>query len=101
MTSDDGCLRHGTCTRAVPLVPKQLIVESWLGFGHPEEVGGPSAAHLHSQARFLVCTLRGSSCVSVVGLGFCRAFDTLVKVGGCALAADRDLERVVLAASSV
>ena len=34
----------------------------------PEGVGGPAASRLHSQARFLVCTLWGSSCVYVVDL---------------------------------
>ena len=55
-----------THARAVPPVPKQLSWRELAWVRTPEGVGGPSAAHLHSQARSLVCapvcTLRGSLC---------------------------------------
>ena len=63
------CYKHfstHTRTRAVPPVPKRLSCRELAWVRTPERVGGPSAAHLHSQARFLVCTLRGSSYVCVV-----------------------------------
>ena len=65
------CFQHfstHTRTRAVPPVTKRLSCRELAWVRTPEGVGGPSAAHLHSQARFLVCTLRGSSCVCVVDL---------------------------------
>ena len=46
------------------LFPSSSRVESWLGFGPVKVwVGRP-----HTLARFLVCTLRGSSCVCVADL---------------------------------
>ena len=59
--------RGPTCSQAA------LVERVGLGSDTPEGVGGPSAAHLHSQARSLVCTLRVSSCVCVSWTCFFRA----------------------------
>ena len=55
----------GTARARSHLFPSDSRVESWLGFG---PLKGWAAAHLHSQARSLMCTLRVSSCVCVVDL---------------------------------
>ena len=70
------CHKHfstHTRTRAVPPVPKRLSCRELAWVRTPEGVGGPSAAHLHSQARFLVCTLRGFFVWFVSWTCVCRA----------------------------
>ena len=60
-------LAISTSPRTHARAQSHLFPSSSRGESSPEGVGGPSSAHLHSQARSLVCTLLGSSCF------FCRA----------------------------